>query len=184
MEMRMPLPLGSTMRRGGGLRRMPDLLPALLDPVARRRGLAEARLLTDWATVVGPALAARCQPIRLAAGEGRGGVLHLHVTGTAALEIQHSAPQILERINGFFGRPVVGRLRLVQAPLPRPPAPPAPPPRPPLSAAEQAAIDGAVHAVEDRALRVALAALGETLRRDRRDRPAATAASAQVDGAG
>ena len=52
-------------RRGGGLRRLPELLGRLLEPSARRRGLAEARLLTDWPLVIGPALGARCQPVRL-----------------------------------------------------------------------------------------------------------------------
>ena len=107
-------------RRGGGLRRLPDLLRRVLEPAARRRGLAEAKLLTEWPTVVGPMLATRCHPIRLSARpDGPGGVLVLHVAGAAALELQHSEPQILERINGYFGYGAVGRLRLIQAPLPR-----------------------------------------------------------------
>ena len=101
------------MRRGGGLRRLPELLQRLLDPAARRRGLAEARLLTDWPLVIGPQLGARCQPVRLTGGrDGTGGVLTIHVGGASALELQHSAPQVLERINGFFGYPAVARLRL------------------------------------------------------------------------
>ena len=43
------------MRRGGGLRRLPDLLGRVLDPASRRRGLAEARVLTDWPAIVGAA---------------------------------------------------------------------------------------------------------------------------------
>ena len=54
---------------------------------------------------------------RLGNGTGRaGGVLVLHVAGAAALELQHSELQILERINGFFGYPAITRLRLIQAP--------------------------------------------------------------------
>ena len=70
------------MRRRGGLRRLPDLLSHVLDPAARRRGLAEARLIPEWSTIVGPVLADRCQPIRLGKSTDRlGGILVLHVAG-------------------------------------------------------------------------------------------------------
>ena len=166
------------MRRGGGLRRLPELLGRLLDPAARRRGLAEARLLTDWPLVVGPELGARCQPIRLAgARDGTGGVLTIHVGGASALELQHGEMQVVERINDFFGYPAVARLRLIQAPPERPVKPPAPWPVRPLAADELAALAGTVEAVSDRALRCALARLGQTLKGQLRDpderRPAA-----------
>ena len=106
------------MRRGGGLWRLPDLLGKVLDPASRRRGLAEAGVLTDWPSIVGEALAARCQPVKLTGGgHGHGGILHVHVAGSAALELQHSEPQLLERINSYFGYPAVARLRLIRAPL-------------------------------------------------------------------
>ena len=96
------------------------LLGGILDPAARRRGFAEASLLADWATIVGPALARRCQPVRVDYAPGRrsGGTLLLQVGGAAALEIQHAAPQLLERINAYFGHKAVRQLRLLQMPLP------------------------------------------------------------------
>jgi hypothetical protein len=152
------------MRRGGGLRRLPDLLSSLLDPAARRRGLAEAKLLTEWPSIVGPALAGRCQPIRLDNSTGRaGGVLVLHVTGAAALELQHSELQILERINGFFGYPAVTRLRLIQAP-PRSRSRPAPPVDRPVSPADELEVSEAVQLIRDPGLRTALADLGRALK--------------------
>ena len=80
----------------------------------------EASLLADWATIVGPALARRCQPVRVDYAPGRrsGGTLLLQVGGAAALEIQHAAPQLLERINAYFGHKAVRQLRLMQMPLP------------------------------------------------------------------
>ena len=153
------------MRRGGGLRRLPDLLGRVLDPAARRRGRAEARLLTEWPAIVGPELAARSQPVRLThRPDRRGGVLSLHVAGAAALELQHSEPQVLERINGFFGYPAVARLHLIQAPLRRVGEPPAPAPRPRLSGAEESAIAATVEVIADPGLQAALAALGRTLK--------------------
>jgi len=159
-------PGAGEMRRGGGLRRIPGLLTRLLDPAARRRGLAEAKLLTEWPTIVGPALAARCQPVRLTRSAGReGGVLVLHVAGTAALELQHSAPQILERINGFFGYPAASRLRLIQAPLPRRAPRPAARIERPLTVAEELQVSAAVQSIGDPGLRHALADLGRALKR-------------------
>jgi hypothetical protein len=156
-------------RRGGGLRRLPDLLRRVLEPAARRRGLAEARLLTEWATVVGPLLATRCHPIRLSPrSSGPGGVLVLHVTGAAALELQHSEPQILERINGYFGYGAVGRLRLIQAPLPRSRDRAPPPASWGLSNADEIEIAAAVCALRDPDLREALHELGRTLKGDPR----------------
>jgi hypothetical protein len=153
------------MRRGGGLRRLPDLLSSLLDPAARRRGLAEAKLLTEWPTIVGPGLAARSQPIRLGRSTERtGGVLVLHVAGAAALELQHSERQILERINGFFGYPAVSRLRLIQAPPSRSGARPASPLDRPVSAADELEVRQAVQIIRDPGLRAALTDLGRALR--------------------
>jgi hypothetical protein len=153
------------MRRGGGLRRMPDLLTHLLDPAARRRGLAEAKLLTEWPTIVGPGLAGRCQPVRLDRSTSRqGGVLVLHVAGSAALELQHSELQILERINGFFGYPAVSRLRLIQAPPSRRSSRPHPRVDRPVSGADELEVREAVQVIRDPALRTALADLGRTLR--------------------
>ena len=137
----------------------------MLEPAARRRGLAEAKLLTEWPTVIGQALAARCHPVRLShSADPSGGILSLHVAGTAALELQHSEPQILERINGFFGYEAVHRLRLIQAPLPRPSTRPQAPSDRPVSEAEEGEIAQAVHDIRDPGLRAALQGLGRTLK--------------------
>ncbi len=138
---------------------MPDLLGGILGSEARRRGLAEARLLTDWADVIGETIAASCQPV----GLSRHGVLRLDVTGGAALELQHAELQVIERINRFFGRPVVTRLQLRQSPPRRRKLTPPAAPLPNLDPAEKTAIDDAVAPVENEALRSALKALGETL---------------------
>src|SRR3954463_3961785 len=103
-------------RSGHAGRQVVRLLASILDPAARRRGFAEASLLADWASVVGPALAQRCQPVRVdyAPGRRRGGVLMVHAGGAAAIEVQPAAPQIIERINTYFGFAAVRQLRLLQ----------------------------------------------------------------------
>jgi hypothetical protein len=154
-----------TARRGGGLRRLPELLGRLLEPAARRRGLAEARLLTDWPLVIGPELGARCQPVRLSGAAGpAGGVLTIHVGGAFALELQHSTPQLLERINDFFGYPAVARLRLIQAPPVRPVKRRGPRPMRPLATDELSELAALVEPVMPLDLRQALGVLGRTVK--------------------
>jgi hypothetical protein len=150
-------------RRGGGLRRLPELLGRVLDPAARRRGLAEARLLTDWCMILGPQLGSRCQPVRLSGARDAPGVLTIHVGGASALELQHGEPQVVERINDFFGYPAVARLRLIQSPPARPVKRPQPWPTRALAAGEHAAIAAAVETVGDPGLRGALVRLGATV---------------------
>jgi hypothetical protein len=154
------------MRRGGGLWRLPELLGRVLDPAARRRGFAEATLLTDWPAVVGAELAARSQPVKLA-GErsARGGsTLVLHCASAAALELQHAELQLLERINDHFGYPTVARLKLIQAPAARPVKRRPLRPTRALSAGDLDEIGATVAPLADPALREALARLGRTLR--------------------
>ena len=156
-------PVDATERRAGGLRRLPDMLARLLDAPARRRGLVDSAVLTDWPLIIGADLGRRCQPVRISRDQG-GPVLHLRVSAAAALEIQHSTPQIIERINDHFGFPAVGRLRLVQAPVQRPtPRRRALAPAP--TAETMARNDATVEPVEDAGLRSALAGLGRALAR-------------------
>jgi len=138
---------------------MPDLLGKVLGQEAKRRGLAEARLLTGWAGVIGETIATSCQPVSL----DRHGVLLLDVTSSAALEIQHAELQMIERINDFFGRPTVSRLRLRQSPPKRRTFKAPEIPLPKLDDKASAAIDRSVADIGDPALRSALASLGRTL---------------------
>ena len=155
-------------RSGQAGRQVARLLGQVLDPAARRRGFAEASLLADWQTIAGPALARRCQPLRIEHAPGRrsGATLLLQVGGGAALEIQHQAPQLIERVNTYFGHRAIRQIRLLQMPLP-PPAPPPPPARPPLSPQAEASLAAGVSGVADEGLRSALLGLGRALRATR-----------------
>lgn len=147
-----------------GQRWLGALVPRIARPAFRRRNPAAAALLADWAAVVGPALAAVTQPLRLARGAkapdgtARPGTLAIRCSGPVALELQHLAPQLIERINAHAGFPLVGALRFergtVTPPAPVPRLPPAPPPD-----------EAAVAAVTDPDLRAALARLRSNLTR-------------------
>jgi hypothetical protein len=151
-------------RTGQAGRQVARLLGQVLDPAARKRGFAEASLLADWVTVVGPVVARRCQPIRVEHAPGRrgGATLVLQVGGGAALEVQHLAPQLIERINTYFGHRAIRQIRLLQMPLP-PPAPPPPAAPAPVSPQAEASLAAGVGDVADEGLRSALLALGRTV---------------------
>jgi len=135
-----------------GPRPLGALMPPLLRAAFRKRSPASAQLIADWETIAGPRLAAEATPRRLAAG-----TLTLGCTGPAALELQHLAPALIERVNTQLGQEVVRKLRFVQD-APARPAPRRPPPTPELASAERA-----VAGVPPGPLRGALLALGRAV---------------------
>src|SRR5262244_3282948 len=132
-------------------------LPRVTRKILGRHGLAEGGLVADWASIVGATIAGCSLPLRLSftGGERREGTLHVRVSGALALELQHLEPQILERINGYFGYRAVGRLRIHQGPVPDQNSSRRPLPSRPSPAAE-AEIGALVSAVADDDLRRAL----------------------------
>ena len=97
--------------------------------------------------------------------EHRAATLILRVEGVFALELQHLAPMLVERVNAHLGWRCIGKLALRQAPLQgRPPA--KPPPSPPSPAAVERARD-LVAGIEDDALRKALVRLGSRVLKPR-----------------
>lgn len=95
--------------RFNGPRGIAGLVPALTRPAFRKRAPATAQLLSDWAIIVGPAIASVSAPKKLLAGS-----LAIACTGPIAMELQHLAPELLQRINSHFGQAIVTRLRFVQ----------------------------------------------------------------------
>ena len=93
----------------GGPRPLGALVPALTRPAFKRKSPAGAQIMADWPALVGPAIAAVTQPLRLASG-----TLTLACSGPVAMEMQHLAPQLASRINAALGRVAVERFRFVQ----------------------------------------------------------------------
>lgn len=140
-----------------GPRPLGALLPPLTRPAFRKRSPAGALLMADWASVVGPQLAAVTTPRRLTAG-----TLTLACAGPMATELTHLAPQLIGRINAHLGRVAVERLRFVQHAGAAPPARRATPP-----VALPPTVEAAVAAVPGEELRAALAKLGRGVYRER-----------------
>ena len=146
--------------RSKGRRPLGTLVRRAIGPSFSRRGFARAEILTRWPEIVGAGLARHAFPERLIAPRGAaGGTLRVRVEGGFATELQHLEPEVIERINGYFGYRAVARLALVQGPVPLPAVAVRRTARP-LDADEAAALDRALAATEDDRLRDSLAALG------------------------
>src|SRR5579862_1978299 len=142
--------------RHGGLRAVGAAAARIAAPVvARHGGGVLGRLKAEWSAVAGAELAAATWPEEL----GRDGALKLRVAPRAALELQHRAPLLIERINLYFGRAAVVRLVLRQGPLPLA-GPPARAPAPSLAAGDAQALDATLADISDPELRAALGGLG------------------------
>jgi hypothetical protein len=126
--------------------------------VVRRGGGILVRLKSEWPAIIGPDWAVVSWPTAL----GRDGVLKLRAASTAALELQHRAPLLIERINLFFGRLVVTRLVLVQGPLPLDSPPSRAGLRPPAADRTELVRSG-LPGIADPQLREALARLGRAV---------------------
>ncbi len=106
-----------------GARPLADFLGVCLSDAFKRQGFASAELVTRWTDIVGPEIAAHAEPLKVQWPRAVGnkapepGTLVLRVDGPTAIEIQHLANVILERVNRFFGWQAVDRLALRQAPL-------------------------------------------------------------------
>ena len=114
--------------RGGPARAVADLLPHVGGAAFKRYGFVQSGIVTRWADIVGPKYAGVSSPesIRFPPGKKAEGVLTVTVKGAHAAMMQHIAPEIVERVNRFFGYEAVARVLIRQGdvPAPRPRAAP------------------------------------------------------------
>jgi hypothetical protein len=143
-----------------GLRAVGVAVSNLAGPIlAKRGGGILVRLKAQWPAIVGPDWSGLTWPRAL----GRDGLLKLNVIPLAAIELQHGGPLLIERINLFFGRPVITRLAFVQGgPVPGslPASHLGPAPSRVLAAGKCDALDTRLSGIADPELRAALRRLG------------------------
>lgn len=110
--------------RGGAARQISDLMPEIGRTAFRRFGFVQSSVVTRWPEIVGERHARHCTPesIRFPPGEKSEGILQLVVTPSHATMLQHVIPEIVERVNRFFGYKAVGRVKLRQGTVKAPPA--------------------------------------------------------------
>lgn len=155
-------------------RPLADVVEPCIGPALARYGFGQADIVTCWPDIVGERVASYAEPIRLqwtrrGARSGPEGArepatLILRVDGGGALELQHMAAVVIERINTHLGWRCVGRLAFRQGPLPGRAGPGARPVPPDPGAIEEAR--AATAGIAEDGLREALVRLGaRTLRR-------------------
>ena len=115
--------------RVGAARAISDLMPDIGRAAFRKFGFIQSSVVTRWAEIVGQRHAALTAPelIRFPQGRRSGGTLQLIVASGHAPMVQHIIPEIIERVNRFFGYEAVIRIQLRQGevkvaePVDRPP---------------------------------------------------------------
>lgn len=112
--------------RGGAIP-LGEFLEQLVEPALARQGLGEMSLVTDWREIAGDQIARICRPIEVqwpARAAKRDpdappalATLVLRVEGAFALEAQHSAAILIERVNAHLGWRCIGKIAFRQGPL-------------------------------------------------------------------
>ncbi len=118
--------------RGGQARAISELMHEVGRTAFRRFGFVQSSVVSRWPEIVGARHARVCTPesIRFPPGEKCDGILQLVVVPAHAPMIQHVVPEIVERVNRFFGYNAVARVKIRQGEVKAPPAstPPTAPP--------------------------------------------------------
>lgn len=122
-----PVPKPYQRPRGGEARAVSDLMPEIGRAAFRRFGFVQSSVVSRWDEIVGARYAAVSAPeaIRFPVGKKSEGTLELTVEGAHATMIQHVLPEIIERVNRFFGYGAVARVKVRQGVVAKPIARPA-----------------------------------------------------------
>ena len=124
-----PKPEPAPPERQNRARTVAELVPAVGGAAFKRFGFVQSAVVSRWGEIVGPRWAALCQPesIRFPPGKRADGVLTVVVAGAHAPMLQHILPEIVERVNRFFGYAAVAKVTIRQGEVARRPERRAPP---------------------------------------------------------
>jgi hypothetical protein len=117
--------------RVGAPRAIADLMPDIGRAAFRKFGFVQSSIVTRWAEIVGAHYAGISAPesIRFPVGQKAGGTLQLTVMSGHGPMVQHMLPDIVERVNRFFGYAAVTKVAIRQGDIRPVAAERRPPPR-------------------------------------------------------
>ena len=101
-------------RRSRGFERTGALVAPQVRVAGESRGFAVSRLLTQWAEIVGPEVAAIARPVEISYGRGFGATLSLLTTGANAPILEMQKERIREKANACYGYAAISRIRITQ----------------------------------------------------------------------
>lgn len=117
--------------RTGGPRAIADLMPDIGAAAFRKFGFIQSSIVSRWTEIAGPKHAALSAPesIRFPPGKKADGTLHLVVASGHAPILQHVVPDLIARVNRFFGYQAVAKIAIRQGEVRRADPADRPPPR-------------------------------------------------------
>jgi hypothetical protein len=155
--------------RGGAARPIGELMPEIGRAAFRRFGFVQSSIVTRWPEIVGPHHARVCAPesIRFPPGEKAEGILQLVVMPAHAPLIHQVIPEIIERVNRFFGYNAVARVKLRQGAV-QPPEASRPAKAPPSLKPIPMELGDSLRDIGDPELRTVLESLARSLGKNER----------------
>ncbi len=99
-----------------------ELIEGCIGPAFAAQGFASTDILAAWPDIVGARLARYCRPARIEWPRRRrkstdapdSGTLVVQVESVFAIELQHLAPVVIQRINAHYGWACIGRIVMKQ----------------------------------------------------------------------
>lgn len=155
-------------------RPLAELIEETLAPVLAAQGFASSDIIASWPELVGERLSLKCEPLKInwprktaTSQSSDAATLIVKVESAFALDLQHLAPILIERINARYGWKAIGKVVLKQGPI-RKIVPPTPIPAPSPELIDQAR--RTVGVLADTSLAESLTRLGAGILA-RKDRP-------------
>ena len=157
--------------RGGEARPVADLVPQIGRAAFRRFGFVQSSVVSRWPEIVGEAHARVCVPeaIRFPPGEKSDGIMQLVVLPAHAPLISHVIPEIIDRVNRFFGYKAVVRVKIRQGSV-KPDAAQKPAAAPPSLKPIPMELGDSLRDIGDPELRTVLESLARSLGSNEEDR--------------
>lgn len=104
-----------------GTSRLGKIAAPLTKEATRHRGFINSRILLEWHKIIPDGMNEMVRPLQIRRDlKNNEAVLVVLVSSATALTIQHYEPQIIERLNSYFGFAAVTKLQLKQGILPPP----------------------------------------------------------------